>query len=51
VRLNTLPAGQSEEKTSNALMNVITPASEYNSTERVNTITERVIVEEIKRAS
>lgn len=32
VRLNPLPTGQVEEKSSTALMNVITPASEYNST-------------------
>ncbi|MCB0370232.1 MAG: hypothetical protein KDD45_12625 [Bdellovibrionales bacterium] len=53
VRLNPPPAGQTEEKSSMGLglMSVITPASEYNSTERVNMITERVIVSEIKRAS
>ena len=31
-------------------MSVITPASEYNSTERVNTVTYKVISEEIQRA-
>ena len=30
-------------------MQVMTPADEYNSTERVNMITEKVLVDEIKR--
>ncbi len=34
-----------------ALMSVITPASEYNSTERVNIITEKVLIDEIKRGA
>lgn len=32
-------------------MSVITPASEYNSTERVNTVTYKVISDEIQRAN
>jgi poly(A) polymerase len=51
VRLNPPPPTQAEEKGSQTFMNVITPASEYNSTERVNIITYRVIADEIKRAS
>ena len=43
VRLTPVPTGQTEEKTSTALMSVITPASEYNSTERVSSITFKVI--------
>jgi hypothetical protein len=32
-------------------MYIITPASEYNSTERVNLITFKVIIEELKRVA
>ena len=32
-------------------MSVITPASEYNSTERVNAVTYKVLFEEIRRAT
>lgn len=51
VRLTPQPLSQTEEKASAALMSVITPASEYNSTERVNIITETVIISEIQRGA
>lgn len=51
MRLTPVPANTTEEKNSTALMSVITPASEYNSTERVNTITYNVISYEIRRAN
>jgi poly(A) polymerase Pap1 len=39
VRLTPQPVGQTEDKNPTALISVITPASEYNSTERVNIVT------------
>jgi poly(A) polymerase len=45
------PSGPIDEKSTPPLMSVITPASEYNSTERVNAITEQVLVSEIRRAA
>ena len=48
MRLNQNTSGQ--PLNSADLMSVITPASEYNSTERVNMITEGVLVAEISRA-
>lgn len=50
VRLTPLPANTIEDKNP-SLMSVITPASEYNSTERVNAITYKVLFEEIRRAT
>ena len=46
VRINA-PSGinENESKLANPLMSVITPADEYNSTERVNIITEKVLVD------
>jgi poly(A) polymerase Pap1 len=45
-----LPANATEDKNP-LLMSVITPASEYNSTERVNAVTYKVLFEEIRRAT
>lgn len=39
------------KETSKSLMCVVTPGSIYNSTERVNEITFKVLEEEIKRAN
>lgn len=51
VRLTPLPPNAAEEKNPQILMSVATPASEYNSTERVNAVTYKVISEEIRRAN
>ncbi len=51
VRLSPLPSNTTEDKAPQALMSVITPASEYNSTERVNPVTYKVLCDEIRRAA
>lgn len=45
VRITPLPPNATEDKNPQILMSVVTPASEYNSTERVNAVTYKVISE------
>lgn len=51
VPVRIMPSPISEPKFKDSMMCVVTPGSEYNSTERVNTITYKVLSEELRRAN